>query len=140
MSEELKELLDAHRAWLRMAVYSSATSARAIIAIIARFEKAKAAMSESRPVAVSAWVPVATLPPAANHDYYGDYFSIPVLLNVPHAKLFRWSFRRSGWVEAGWSDGHEPWDYGGWKLDKATHWQPLPAPPAALAVNEKDHT
>lgn len=63
-------------------------------------------------------------------DYYGDRYSIPVMLNTKHAKLFRWDFRNDGWVEAGWCDGPSPGDYRDWKLRQASHWHAMPTPPA----------
>lgn len=80
------------------------------------------------------------MPERQTIGYYGDRYSIPVLLNVKHAKLFRWDFQNDGWVEAGFSDGPSPIDYRGWGLKSSTHWMPLPPPPrlaAALAGGAK---
>jgi hypothetical protein len=51
----------------------------------------------------------AGIPPRDNHAYYGDRYSVVVLLATGH--LARWDNQNHGWVDAGWREGPSPSDY-----------------------------
>ncbi len=67
-------------------------------------------------------------PPHDNDEYYGQRYSIPVLVaNAITGQIFneivRYDFRMNGWVYSDLSDGPDPEDY---EICHVTHWAKFP--------------
>lgn len=77
------------------------------------------------------WIATANLkPPVDDHAFYATRYSVPVLLKYPRSAVFRWDFRRRGWVGADWAEGPDPEHYADWGIE-GDRWHPLPALPSA---------
>ncbi|WP_260430408.1 hypothetical protein [Burkholderia stagnalis] len=69
----------------------------------------------AEPAAIPAgWSRVPNIPPAEVLEFYGDKYSLPVLLHDGErimSVVARWDFTDDGWVDADFRDGPSPADY-----------------------------
>ncbi|WP_232341272.1 dATP/dGTP pyrophosphohydrolase domain-containing protein [Burkholderia pseudomallei] len=69
----------------------------------------------AEPAAIPAgWSRVPNIPPAEVLEFYGDQYSLPVLLHDGErimSVVARWDFTDEGWVDADFRDGPSPADY-----------------------------
>ncbi|HEP6431528.1 TPA: hypothetical protein VDB83_005860 [Burkholderia cenocepacia] len=90
---------------------------------------------ESRSAPADRWNVAPAIPPADQLPFYGDQYSVPVLLNDGEAiipEVARWDYAGEGWVDAQFRDGPDPSDYK-WLNQHAKGWMQLVDAAAALA-------
>ena len=91
----------------------------------------------------SAWHAIPMLPPAELLDYYGDQYSVPVLLRSGEeivSTVARWCFAEDGWVNANFTEGASPRDYE-FLNAKAQRWRLLSDAldlPATYTMDDKE--
>lgn len=75
--------------------------------------------------APSNWKAIPSLPPVEVMEWYGEQFSVPVLLRDADHKVLlfiaRWGFVEDGWVGAHFTEGPSPSDYE-WLNERAKEW------------------